>query len=111
MLTLLLTAHPIAPGGNTNEDKGLELAPPKDDDADGTKLLQASDGLDRAAKFLSPLSTLTKDNIDAWIAIYDVAVRRSKYDRLRCGHLYLRRIVREIPTSCAGSEPSKGTGR
>lgn len=68
----------------------MEITPPKDDDADGTKLLQAADGLERAAKFLSPLSTLTKDNIDAWIAIYDVAIRRSKYNRLPRGYLYLR---------------------
>ena len=63
---------------NSSEDKGLEPAPPKDDDPDGTKLITAPDGLDRAAKFLQPLTTLAKDNVDAWIAIYDVAVRRRK---------------------------------
>ncbi|KZT00643.1 NMDA receptor-regulated protein 1a [Laetiporus sulphureus 93-53] len=64
---------------NVNEDKGLELPAPKDDDPDGAKLLQASDPLEKAAKFLAPLRTLAKDNIDAWIATYDVAVRRKKY--------------------------------
>ncbi|CCM05111.1 uncharacterized protein FIBRA_07318 [Fibroporia radiculosa] len=64
---------------SANEDKGLEPGPAKDDDLDGTKLLQAQDGLEKAAKMLAPLSTLAKDNVDAWIATYDVAVRRKKY--------------------------------
>ncbi|GBE89082.1 N-terminal acetyltransferase A complex subunit nat1 [Sparassis crispa] len=70
-------ATPNAP--SANEDKGLEPGPMKDDDPDGTKLLQLPDPLERAAKLVAPLSTLAKDNIDAWIAIYDVAVRRKKY--------------------------------
>ncbi|KAI0371305.1 NMDA receptor-regulated protein 1a [Pilatotrama ljubarskyi] len=68
-----------AAGSATNEDKGLEAGPPKDDDPDGTKLLQAPEPLERAAKLLKPLSTLAKGNVEAWIAIYDVAVRRKKY--------------------------------
>ncbi|KAI0659393.1 NMDA receptor-regulated protein 1a [Cubamyces menziesii] len=68
-----------AGGNSTNEDKGLEATPPKDDDPDGMKLLQSSEPLERAAKLLKPLSSLAKDNIQAWIAIYDVAVRRKKY--------------------------------
>ena len=42
-----------------------------------------SDPLERAAKLLEPLRTLATGNIDAWIAIYDVAVRRSAYASLR----------------------------
>lgn len=59
-----------------HEDKGIEPPTPKDDDPDGLKLLRAEDGLERAAKLLSPLSTICLNNIDVWIAIYDVAVRR-----------------------------------
>ncbi|RPD56962.1 NMDA receptor-regulated protein 1a [Lentinus tigrinus ALCF2SS1-7] len=62
-----------------NEDKGLEVTPPKDEDPDGTKSLQAPDPLERAAKVLKPLATQAKDNVEAWIAIYDVAIRRKKY--------------------------------
>ncbi|KAI8986666.1 NMDA receptor-regulated protein 1a [Trametes punicea] len=68
-----------ASANSTNEDKGLDAGPPKDDDPDGTKLLQAPEPLERAAKLLKPLSSLTKDNLEAWFAIYDVAVRRKKY--------------------------------
>ncbi|KAH9928580.1 NMDA receptor-regulated protein 1a [Amylocystis lapponica] len=64
---------------SSNEDKGLEPIPPKDDDLDGTKLLQAADPLERAASLLAPLTRHAQNNIDAWIAIYDVAVRRKKY--------------------------------
>jgi len=61
-----------------NEDKGLEPAPAKDDDPEGIKLISVTDPLERAAKWLAPLSTLAADEIDVWIQIYDVAVRRSK---------------------------------
>ncbi|KAI0938433.1 hypothetical protein AcW1_001835 [Taiwanofungus camphoratus] len=63
----------------SNEDKGLEPSPAKDDDPDGTNLLQAPDPLERAARLLAPLRTLAKDNIEVCIAIYDVAIRRKKY--------------------------------
>jgi hypothetical protein len=62
-----------------SEDKGLEPGPTKDDDPDGSKLLSSTNGLDKAAKFLSPLSDLTPRNIDVWITSYDVAIRRRKY--------------------------------
>ncbi|KAF8999912.1 N-terminal acetyltransferase A, auxiliary subunit [Hymenopellis radicata] len=68
---------PAAPT-STNEDKGLEI-PNADDDPDGLKLLGCSDPLERAAKFLHPLTTLASKNIDVWIAVYDVAIRRKKY--------------------------------
>ncbi|PIL27725.1 hypothetical protein GSI_10878 [Ganoderma sinense ZZ0214-1] len=63
----------------TNEDKGLDVSPPKDEDPDGTKLLQGPDLLERAVKVLKPLTTMAKDNVNVWIAIYDVAIRRKKY--------------------------------
>ncbi|KAJ7695429.1 NMDA receptor-regulated protein 1a [Mycena rosella] len=64
--------------GSNNDDKGLEPTP-KDDDPDGSKLLQCTDPLERAAKLLKPLVTLADTNIEVWIATYDVAVRRKKY--------------------------------
>ncbi|KAJ7135988.1 NMDA receptor-regulated protein 1-domain-containing protein [Mycena epipterygia] len=70
-------AKKAAPQSN-NDDKGLELNP-KDDDPDGSKLLQCTDPLERALKLLKPLVTLADTNIEVWIATYDVAVRRKKY--------------------------------
>ncbi|KAI0711428.1 NMDA receptor-regulated protein 1a [Earliella scabrosa] len=64
---------------SANEDKGLDVSPPKDEDPDGTKLLQAPEPLERAAKILKPLVTMAKGNIEVWIVIYDVAIRRKKY--------------------------------
>ena len=75
----MLHSPPAAATSASGEDKGLEPAPAKDDDPEGTKLLKAGDPLERAAKFLAPLFTLAKDNVDVWTAIYDVAVRRSKF--------------------------------
>ena len=62
----------------SNEDKGLEPVPPKDDDPTGAKLLEHSSALERAWKLLAPLVSLAQDNIDAQLAVYDVAVRRSR---------------------------------
>lgn len=73
---------------STNEDKGLEPPPTKDEDPDGTKLLQTPESLESAAKFVAPLKTLATNNIDAWIAIYDVAVRRRKSDLSFSGSLF-----------------------
>ncbi|KAF7323856.1 hypothetical protein MKEN_00606900 [Mycena kentingensis (nom. inval.)] len=67
-----------APQPNNNEDKGLE-PPVKDDDPDGSKLLQCTDPLERAAKLLKPLTTQAESNVDVWVATYDVASRRKKY--------------------------------
>ncbi|KAF5383319.1 hypothetical protein D9615_004982 [Tricholomella constricta] len=68
-----------APAASANEDKGLEVTLPKDDDPEGIKLLSVADPLEHAAKLLHPLSALSTNNIDAWLAIYDVAVRRKKF--------------------------------
>ena len=57
----------------------METGPSKDEDPDGAKMLQATNPLERAAKFVAPLAVQAQDNVLAWIAIYDVAVRRSKY--------------------------------
>ncbi|KII91268.1 hypothetical protein PLICRDRAFT_38004 [Plicaturopsis crispa FD-325 SS-3] len=59
-------------------DEKAEVTPPKDDDPDGMKLLLVSDGLERAAKILSPLATLASQNIEVWIVSFDVALRRHK---------------------------------
>ncbi|KDQ22405.1 hypothetical protein PLEOSDRAFT_1109515 [Pleurotus ostreatus PC15] len=67
------------PATASTADDTVENTPAKDDDPDGVKLLGAADGLDRAAKLLQPLESLAASNIDAWLVIYDVAVRRKKY--------------------------------
>lgn len=50
----------------------------KDDDPDGLKQLGATDRLEQAHKLLRSLGTFAPNNIDLWIATYDVAIRRSK---------------------------------
>ncbi|KAH9477761.1 N-terminal acetyltransferase A complex auxiliary subunit NAA15 [Psilocybe cubensis] len=62
----------------TNENKDPELIVPKDEDPDGLKLIGSPDALEQASKLLHPLTTLAPKNIDVWIAIYDVAIRRKK---------------------------------
>ena len=69
----------LALANTSNDDKGLELGPQKDDDPDGSKLLKATDLLDKAWKFLSPLASLEVKNVDVWLAVYDVSVRQSTY--------------------------------
>ncbi|KAF9457543.1 NMDA receptor-regulated protein 1-domain-containing protein [Collybia nuda] len=62
----------------TNEDKGLDVPTPKDEDPEGLKLLGVSDPLEQASKLLAPLRTLAPKNIDVWISLYDVSIRRKK---------------------------------
>ncbi|PPQ74960.1 hypothetical protein CVT24_010284 [Panaeolus cyanescens] len=62
----------------SNADKELEAPPPKDDDPEGLKLIASTDGLEQAAKLLQPLTKLAPKNIDVWLAIHDVAIRRKK---------------------------------
>ncbi|KAF8886487.1 NMDA receptor-regulated protein 1-domain-containing protein [Infundibulicybe gibba] len=62
-----------------HEDKGLEVTPSKDEDPEGSKLLEASDPLEQAAKLLHPLSMLNTNNIEVWVTIFDVALRRKKF--------------------------------
>lgn len=69
---------------NANADKEYEPEAPKDDDPDGMKLITSSDPLEHAAKLLHPLKTVAAGNIDAWVAIYDVAVRRSAFFKSFC---------------------------
>ena len=66
------SAHP------TPNDKDLDPPPPKDDDPEGLKLLGSADVLERASKLLHPLTTLAPNNIDVWITVYDVSMRRSE---------------------------------
>jgi NMDA receptor-regulated protein 1 len=70
---------PLTVPPTSNEDKALEPPPVKDEDLDGSKLLASPDALELAAKFLSPVVAIVKDNIDVWIATYDVAIRRSEF--------------------------------
>ncbi|CDO77958.1 hypothetical protein BN946_scf184971.g8 [Trametes cinnabarina] len=84
-------------GNSTNEDKGLDAGPARDDDPDGTKLLQSPDPLERAAKLLKPLSALVTNNHEAWLAIYDVAVRRRKYLQALQALYNVRRLDPDSP--------------
>jgi hypothetical protein len=72
----ILIAAAATAAASTNEDKGLDLTPQKDDDPDGIKLLTSPEPLERAWKLLSPLLRLSISNIHVWISVYDVAVRR-----------------------------------
>ena len=71
---LIISTASAAP----NEDKALEPPSVKDEDPHGSKLLAAPDALELAAKFLNPVVAVTKDNFDVWIAVYDIAIRRSE---------------------------------
>lgn len=91
---------------NSNEDKGLEATPEKDEDPDGQKLLSATDGLERAAKQLISITSLVKDNIDVWVTTYDVAIRRSEC-RIYHSILWLKctcSISREVLASSQSSK-------
>jgi hypothetical protein len=74
----------VATAASATEDKGLDLAPQKDDDPDGVKLLTSPDPLERAWKLLSPLLRLSIKSIDLWVTIYDVAVRRGGFNEISC---------------------------
>ena len=74
----------VAAAASANEDKGLDLAPQKDDDPDGVKLLTSPDPLERAWRLLSPLLRLSTKSIDLWVTIYDVAVRRGGLNETTC---------------------------
>ncbi len=63
-----------------NADKELDSRPKKDEDPDCLKRLGSTDPLEQAAKILQPLTTVSADLIDVWIALYDIAIRRSKYN-------------------------------
>lgn len=109
--SLIQHSLPEAPTGvsatsSTSEDKGLEPGPAKDDDPDGVKLLQSADLLERVSKFLQPLATLAGDKLEAWLAIYDVAVRRSQYCRIltRFARIHVIVCCRKISPSCTSSE-------
>ncbi|KAH7345734.1 NMDA receptor-regulated protein 1-domain-containing protein [Rhizoctonia solani] len=63
-------------GTNAKEE---EIPPPKDDDPDGLKLLSQEKPLEQALKLLRPLEALQVQDVDVWLTIYDVAMRRKKY--------------------------------
>ncbi|QRV81902.1 NMDA receptor-regulated protein [Ceratobasidium sp. AG-Ba] len=59
--------------------KDEEIQPLKDDDPDGLKAFGQPKPLDQALKLLRPLEALEVKDIDVWLAVYDVAMRRKKY--------------------------------
>ncbi|KAG8687956.1 hypothetical protein FRC09_013189 [Ceratobasidium sp. 395] len=64
------------PAPNAKEE---EIQPPKDEDPDGLKAFGQPKPLDQALKLLRPLEILDVKDIDVWLAVYDVAIRRQKY--------------------------------
>ena len=78
-LSPLNHAVAAAAAAASNEDKGLDLTPTKDEDPEGIKLLTSPEPLERAWKLLSPLLRLPISDIGLWISIYDVAVRRGVF--------------------------------
>jgi len=90
----------------TPNDKDLDPPPPKDDDPEGLKLIGSPDVLERASKLLHPLMTLAPNNIDVWIAVYDVAIRRSEHFILLSNLVIgLITLHRKTTTGCWSSEP------
>jgi peptide alpha-N-acetyltransferase len=70
------------PQQHSNEDKGLEPPTAKDEDPEGLKAL-AGEGtpvLEQAWKLLQPLLEVgLEENVEVWLAVYDVAIRRGRY--------------------------------
>jgi hypothetical protein len=56
--------------------KEEEVQPPKDDDLDGLKLFSQEKPIEQALKLLRPLESLQVQDVDVWLTIYDVAMRR-----------------------------------
>jgi hypothetical protein len=67
----LLTASQSA-----NEDKGLEPPPAKDEDPLGLELLNTSEPLQLAIRWLAPFDHLSVNDKHIWALTYDVSVRR-----------------------------------
>lgn len=49
----------------------------KDDDPDGHKAISVEDPIEQAHKLLQPFFDYDHKSVDLWLAIYDVAIRRS----------------------------------
>jgi NMDA receptor-regulated protein 1 len=107
VLSSLVAAAAIA-AASTNEDKGLDLTPQKDDDPDGIKLLTSPEPLERAWKLLSPLLRLPINNIDVWISVYDVAVRRGVLNGTKIS-LYSESYPRQVPASRSSPQPRESS--
>lgn len=81
----------------------------KDEDPDGIKLLTSPEPLERAWKLLFPLLRLSISNIDLWVSIYDVAIRRGvshTTEMLSVSGLIQRR---QVLTSSTGAKPRKSS--
>ncbi|KAG9079319.1 hypothetical protein FS749_008609 [Ceratobasidium sp. UAMH 11750] len=74
--TKVASKEPKKPAPNAKDD---EIQPPKDEDPDGLKAFSQPKPLDQALKLLRPLETLGVKDIDVWLAVYDVAMRRQKH--------------------------------
>ncbi|KAG8706720.1 hypothetical protein FRC08_000892 [Ceratobasidium sp. 394] len=74
--TKVASKEPKKPAPNAKDD---EIQPPKDEDPDGLKAFSQPKPLDQALKLLRPLETLGVKDTDAWLAVYDVAMRRQKH--------------------------------
>lgn len=58
--------------------------PPKDDDPDGSKLLNTKTPLEDALKFVQVLQQRADKRIETWFATFEIAIRQSACTR-RCG--------------------------
>jgi hypothetical protein len=105
ILSSLVAAAAAMAAASTNEDKGLDLTPQKDDDPDGIKLLTSPEPLERAWKLLSPLLRLPMSNIDVWISAYDVAVRRGMLNENKIPPYSESLYPRQVLTSRSSAQP------
>jgi hypothetical protein len=69
----------LVPKGNDAAE--VDPPKPKDDDPMGSKLLSSAEPLEIAAKLLRAIeeSPKAQKNIDLWLVVYDVAVRRRAF--------------------------------
>jgi NMDA receptor-regulated protein 1 len=108
LIAAIATATATA-AASTNEDKGLDLTPQKDDDPDGIKLLTSPEPLERAWKLLSPLLRLSISDIHVWISVYDVAVRRGLLIGINIPPYSEFFYPRQVHTSRSSAQPRESS--
>ncbi|TFK20657.1 N-terminal acetyltransferase A, auxiliary subunit [Coprinopsis marcescibilis] len=84
-------------GGAANEDKGLDIPVTKDEDSDGLKLLGCSDPLERAFQLLRPIINVAPSNLQVWLALYDVQIRRKKLLQAAAALHHAKQLSPESP--------------
>lgn len=109
ILSGLIAATAATAAASTNEDKGLDLTPQKDDDPDGIKLLTSPEPLERAWKLLSPLLRLSISDIHVWISVYDVAVRRGVLIGIEIPPFSEFLYTRQVLTSRSSAQPRESS--